>query len=614
MRRFVTFFCTCLLLGPAACGGDPGAGPLPDARPGDGSVSQDASPLADGAVTPDGALAPDADVPDDGGAPDDGGIAPDGDVTPDGGGTTFSQCGLLTNGDAESGDIAGWTVVTGELEAVQSMVGVIPTPYQGSYAFGAGEAALSEAEQVVDVSAWATTIDGGDVYVALTGWLRTWNGNDQASLQVAALDGSQQELAVAAVGPYSDDQWMQRSSVMKLPVGTRAVVATLRGERNQGTDNDAYFDGLDLCLTQDPPPPSPDDFLSPVYLMWSTQDSVSVRWETATATLGHVEYGPTPALGSSVAESAPTTVHEVRLTGLPTGQTTYYRVAWQGAVGEVSDFVTAPQTGSTGPFTFLVWGDNQDGVSTFNSIVTQMLGEGASFALSVGDVVQSGTRANYRDQFLGPFAPLADHVPFLVAEGNHSRYTDTNAALFDEYFSQPADEHCFGWQWGNVYFLLLDSDLSIDPGSDQDTCIRDALNSAEAQAATFRVALFHKPPRIEWWYGGAIAFTQEMEAPWIRTTLEPLLESLDVNLVFNGHNHLYAYTPMTAGGITFATTGGGGGSIDTDFSLWRVATWPEITVTLHEHHFLSVTVNGNTISVDAVDPTGQVIHSFQVTP
>ncbi len=111
-----------------------------------------------------------------------------------------------------------------------------------------------------------------------------------------------------------------------------------------------------------------------------------------------------------------------------------------------------------------------------------------------------------------------------------------------------------------------------------------------------------------------MAFTEEMEAPWIRTTLEPLLESLDVHLVFNGHHHLYAYTPMTAGGITFATTGGGGGSLDSDFSLWRVATWPEITVTLHAHHFLVATVNGGTLSVDAVDPTGQVIHSFQVTP
>ena len=157
------------------------------------------------------------------------------------------------------------------------------------------------------------------------------------------------------------------------------------------------------------------------------------------------------------------------------------------------------------------------------------------------------------------------------------------------------------------------SEDPIDIGTPQGDCIVAGLSSVDATTATFRAAAFHKPPRVEWWFGGAIAFTNEMEAPWIRTTLEPMLEDLDVDIVFNGHNHLYAHTPETAGGITWVTTGGGGGSLDTSSSWWRVGTWPEITTTVHEHHFLDVEVDGATMTVTAIGTDGSKLHSFTVT-
>jgi hypothetical protein len=236
------------------------------------------------------------------------------------------------------------------------------------------------------------------------------------------------------------------------------------------------------------------------------------------------------------------------------------------------------------------------------------------FAVSVGDCVQNGTRAEYREQLFAPMAPLADHVPFLVAAGNHERYGDSSASLFDEYLSQPADEHCFGWRWGELYILFIDTELAIDPGTMQGDCIAAALSSTEATTATFQAAAFHKPPRIEHWFGGAVAFIEEMEAPWIRETLEPMLEGLGVDIVFNGHNHLYAHTPETAGGITWVTTGGAGGDLDTDFFLWDVGDWPEIETTIHEHHFLSVSVASDAMTVSAIDADGVELHSFTVTP
>ena len=72
--------------------------------------------------------------------------------------------------------------------------------------------------------------------------------------------------------------------------------------------------------------------------------------------------------------------------------------------------------------------------------------------------------------------------------------------------------------------------------------------------------------------------------------------------------------PETAGGITWVTTGGAGGDLDTDFFLWEVGDWPEIETTIHEHHFLSVSIASDAMTVSALDAGGVELHSFTVPP
>jgi hypothetical protein len=236
------------------------------------------------------------------------------------------------------------------------------------------------------------------------------------------------------------------------------------------------------------------------------------------------------------------------------------------------------------------------------------------FAMSSGDCVQNGTRGEYRSQLLAPLTALASSVPFLVGAGNHERYSDAGAALFNEYMSQPGDEHCFGWRYGTLYVQFIDTELSVDPGSAQRSCIEDGLGSDLAQTATWRAAIFHKPPRIEYWFGGALAFTDSMEAPQVREQLEPLLESFGVQIVFNGHNHLYAHTPTTDGGITWVTTGGAGGYLDQQSFIWRVGDWPEIATQISEFHFLQVQVTPDDMTVRAISRSGSLLHTFSIAP
>lgn len=370
---------------------------------------------------------------------------------------------------------------------------------------------------------------------------------------------------------------------------------------------------VDTVVGPEELPPADTGLLSGApYLNWVTQTEVSVRWETNEEVVGRVDFGPDDTLAFTVEEDTPRTTHELRLTGLAPGALQSYRVVYDGGALPTRHFRTAPPDDDPRSLQFIVWGDNQNGPDVFSSLIPWMADFDPDFALSVGDCVQNGTRGEYREQLFAPLSGFADEVPFLVAAGNHERYQDADASLFDEYLSQPGDEHCFGWRYGGLFVLFLDTDLTLDGDHAQRGCIEAALSSEAAQTARVRAAAFHKPPRVEWWFGGLVAFTPSMRPKWVREDLEPLLESYGVDIVFNGHNHLYAYTPETPGGITWVTTGGGGGSIDTDFFLWRVATWPEIETTIHEHHFLRATLVGDELTVEAVDTAGAIIHSFTV--
>ena len=517
-------------------------------------------------------------------------------------------CGLLTNGSAETGDMTGWSIAEGEFRAVAESSS-LPAAYEGTYSFFAGTAGASEAFQEIDVSEWREHLDEDGLYLTFSGHVRDWSGRDDAYLIVEALNGSGDVLDTVEEGPFSDEAWQPVTAELLLPVGTEVVYVAIRGERNAGSDNDAYFDALDVCLDREPLPADPMDLLSPPYLMWVTQDGVSVRWETSDAVVGRVFYGADSALGSVAEEDAAVTTHEIRLSGLSPSTDYYYSIEVGERTLPVKSFRTAPADDDKSPFTFVVWGDNQNRPNNFSRHIPNMIAREPAFALSVGDNVQNGTRDEYRSQLFRPLTPLADHVPYLVANGNHEYYSSPGISLFREYVSLPGDEHCFGWRYGEVFFLFLDSEQDLGDGTAVAACVDAELTSSAATSATYQVALYHQPPRVEYWAGGLITYPFAHN-PLVLDWLEPKLVALNVDVVFNGHNHLYLHA-LTDTGLNYFTTGGGGGDIDEAGIGSRVkfGGWDEIKTQIHEHHFMSVTVDDGTMVVTAINIDGNVIHT-----
>ena len=509
-------------------------------------------------------------------------------------------CALLTNGGAETGDLTGWVVERGDFESRAEQVLSIPAPVTGQRLFFAGQAAESRLRQDVDTQPFSILSEAGHLYASLTAQARTWSGDDRAGLELLALDGAGNPLGGVTSDLFAEDTWTIRQLSLAVPAGTRTLRIVLVGERLAGQDNDAYFDDVQLCLSSAPLPPPVADARVPPYLMWATPEGATALWETASPARGYIDVG-----GTRFEEPVARTLHQLAMTGLEPDTEYLYVVGQDEQAFAPATFRTAPEAAR--PFDFIVWGDNQNGPETFGHLVDLMVAEAPAWAASVGDCVEWGLADLYRSQLLRPIHPLASVAPFLVAAGNHERLIDFGGGLFDQYMAQPGDEHCFGYRYGEAFFLFLDTELSVGEGSRQYACAEAALNSEAARTATLRAALFHKPPRVEYWAG--FCYTGEAA---VRDVLTPLFADHHVDIVFNGHNHLYAYTPPGDDGITWVTTGGGGGAIDGPNALCR--EWDEITETHFVHHFLSVHVEAGRMQVRAIDEDGEELHHFEVPP
>lgn len=353
-------------------------------------------------------------------------------------------------------------------------------------------------------------------------------------------------------------------------------------------------------------------------------------------------------------------------------------------------FTTLAAATDSGPFTFDVmgdWGDTtnsgvDDGSLNVNQagVDAQVAASGARFLVSAGDVAyQGGTATNYGDLYqtgvdvsavFGPsyWAVPGMSVPVYSTSANHgqnatflSMWPEANIAANGVYamVSYPSIDGTspgtypttyYAFTTGGVRFYVLDmswgnSNVGTATGG---TCgshcaiyqvDHDAhwtTSSAEyqwlsadlaAHPGGIKLAFFHFPLRSD---DATEPDDQYLDATAGSTgTIEQLLKSGGVQLVFNGHAHDYQRNVAPPFGLISYVTGGGGGSASsigghgcesTDAYAvgWSyshakgnacgAATPP--TSDAQVYHFLRVTVNGSVISVAPTDSTGTVFDPY----
>jgi len=170
---------------------------------------------------------------------------------------------LLLNPGAEDGT-EHWTATKGPLESLLDGECDSVPPHGGSRVFAVGgicegESAYGEASQRVELSKWAKEIDGDRVTARVAGWMRNYGGSDRPEFEIAALDSDGAELARSERQTGASGTWREFGDSLDLPIGTRSVDFLLYGTRKSGSDNDSYFDDLELRLEIESLSPGDDD-------------------------------------------------------------------------------------------------------------------------------------------------------------------------------------------------------------------------------------------------------------------------------------------------------------------------------------------------------------------
>ncbi|WP_326687754.1 metallophosphoesterase family protein [Streptomyces sp. NBC_01795] len=305
-------------------------------------------------------------------------------------------------------------------------------------------------------------------------------------------------------------------------------------------------------------------------------------WELGRRIEAEVRPLHTPSLGRDVPEVEQLYLHAA-LDGLRPGTTYYYGVGHDGfdpasaeRLGTVGSFTTAPADAGE-RFVFTAFGDQ--GVS-YDALANDqlLLGQNPAFHLHAGDICYADDSGHGKesdtydarvwDQFLAQTESVAARVPWMVTTGNHDMeawYSPNGYGGQSARWSLPDNgpdpekaPGVYSFRYGNVGVVALDAnDVSYEipanrgytDGAQTRWLARELkrLRAADggdrgdgaADRVDFIVVFFHHC---------AYSTSTHASDGGVRDEWVALFEQHRVDLVVNGHNHVYERTDPVRGG------------------------------------------------------------------
>lgn len=356
-------------------------------------------------------------------------------------------------------------------------------------------------------------------------------------------------------------------------------------------------------------------FVVAPYLQFATRDSIVVMAETAQPATCRVEYDTLTPMAKSISTDKPDTMHEVTLDKLEPGTKYFYRMTCTAADGTktASEIMTFQTTvGDDDAWSFAVIGDTQRNPAVTAKIAKLMWDRRPHFAIHCGDVVDDGAnKAQWVGDLFAAGNKLFSRVPLYPCIGNHEK----NHANYYMYFALPKPEYYYSFRYGNAEFFSLDTNtlrsLSIQPGGEQYDWLDKALANSKA---AWKIVFHHHPV-----YSsdaddyGNTSKAKSTNGDLRLIALGKLYEKHDVDIVFNGHIHLYERSwPVRGGkvdaerGVTHITSGGGGGRLE-DFG--PTPTWFKAECRV-DYHYCYLTVQAGTLNFKAFDQEGRLFDQY----
>lgn len=321
------------------------------------------------------------------------------------------------------------------------------------------------------------------------------------------------------------------------------------------TDNDGNISfSAPVSIVVNPAPGSGALTRGP-YLQQASPVEMTVRWRSSQSIAGRVRFGTAADnLDRTADETAATTEHVVRLTGLTAATTYFYSVGSPFDVlstGADHTFTTPPVAGTVQNTRIWVLGDagtkNSSQQAVRDAFYTYTGSRTPSLVLELGDnAYDSGTDSEFQAAVFDMYSTMLRKSPFWSCLGNHE--TGQATAFVDTYpyfalYTFPTNgecggvpsgtEHYYSFDYANIHFISLDSQTA-------NRSVTGAMatwlqNDLESATAKWIIAFFHHPPYTK----GSHDSDSESQLIEMRQNFLPILEAGGVDLVLGGHSHCY---------------------------------------------------------------------------
>jgi predicted phosphodiesterase len=365
---------------------------------------------------------------------------------------------------------------------------------------------------------------------------------------------------------------------------------------------------LHLGLTDDP--------RTSIAIVWRTDEGTLA----STVQLGRRGTGERSVVGSTfVFETGSgearelVRLHEARVCGLAPDTEYVYRVGGVDDDGREAwspeyRFRTAPDLTAdpSAEVTVLVMGDSRNGAGTLAALLDRAETIAApDLVLFSGDAVAHGQVQLEWDQFWAAAEGHLERVPFIAAHGNH----EANALNFFAQMALPGDERDFVLDYGALHLTVInDTPLDDDAFAASVPAFLETWLRPAGQDVPWSVLMHHRPA---WSSATTHGSNTELQA-----LLGPIIDAKQVDLVLNGHTHVYERShPLRAGvvqrspreGTIYLVAGGAGAPHHGLGSSY----WTAVAETTH--HFVILTVRAGQLTFTAYREDGGVIDQMTLT-
>lgn len=242
-------------------------------------------------------------------------------------------------------------------------------------------------------------------------------------------------------------------------------------------------------------------------------------------------------------------VHKAEATGLKAGTSYYFRVGDEALDiwSDTGTFKTAPVSGA---FTFIDLADTQakeeDEAVLSSETIAKALSTipNAEFIVHGGDLVDTGSNEAQWNWLLGHSQTSLLNTTLVPAAGNHEKQSNS----FIEHFNvspAPGSDTTTGayysYDYSNAHFIVLNNNENSTEFNDftpaQIQWLRDDVAAAKAAGAQWIIVNMHKGPYTT---SNHATDSDIIGDSGVRTKVAPIMAELGIDLVLQGHDHIYA--------------------------------------------------------------------------